>query len=164
MVEDLAPRRPSGAPWPGDTSGMDGRPTRDLGLTPHPILQHRWRPPEEFLHCRRRTTAPAFWRPPADRGSATHSGVGRPPRSSPPRCRYHTPGQSSQDAMTLPCGIVSGLWVPCSPNASSATNSAIKWSTCSSVWIDDSVTLRRDVPVGTVGGRMAGTHSPCCLL
>ena len=38
-------------------------------------------------------------------------------------------------------------------------SSVINRSTCGSVWIEDRVTLSREVPLGTVGGRMAGTQT-----
>src|SRR5690606_8866775 len=47
------------------------------------------------------------------------------------------------------------------PALSSWWTAANRRATSSAVCAADKVTRRRAVPVGTVGGRIAGTHNPC---
>ena len=46
------------------------------------------------------------------------------------------------------------------PSGKSSASAVASRSTCSAVWAAESATRSRDVPGGTVGGRMAGTSSP----
>ena len=96
---------------------------------------------------------------PQARRAELASGDGRQPMSSRHRspCRRRRPRGGGARP-------VSGAARP-SASASASGSSASAWSnrvTSSSLCAADSVTRRRLVPTGTVGGRMAGTHRPSC--
>ena len=102
-----------------------------------------------------RTIAPACGRPPAG-----------PPRASCVRRRAAThvfpmsvpvPTTATTLRGRMPVSVAAGVADGRGQDSASACNNRL---TLSSLCAADSVTRRRLVPTGTVGGRMAGTHSP----
>ena len=137
------------------TSDAAGRPPRGARRWPRRAPPHRGRRGRR----RARRTAPACGRPRAGPPRGGRSGDGRPPMSSRRRspCRPRPPAR--RGTQRSGSGSAAGRlgWDSGSGQAGQRVNNRL---TSSSVCAADSVTRRRLVPTGTVGGRMAGTHRP----
>ena len=137
----------------GDLVPAVRRAHRRWGSSPVARGQHARRRWSRAVAGRRRT-GPACGPPRRRPRPAAPRGRRRPPRSCRPRCRCPT----TTTRRSGPCPLTGAH--DRSRVAASASAVDQRARSGRSVWAADSATRSREVPAGTVGGRMAGTSRP----